>query len=503
MLDLQSVETYREGNRFEAKAAQGGLPKSTWETYSAFANSDGGVIVLGLKELADRRLVPVGLADPERREKEFWDALNGGKIVSSNILTSNDVRIETIDDVRVLVISVPRAQRADKPVHVKDNPFTGSFRRNGEGDYRCSRDEVKAMIRDSLAESADRRPLEHAGIEALCHNSVSAYRNNLRTMRPQHPWNDLPDEDFLVRVEALSRSSHDGALHPTRAGLLMFGWEYEITAEFPFYFLDYREVLSEKRWDDRIVSNDGEWSGNVFDFWRKVSIKLTADLPRPFQLEGLYRVDDTPMHKALREALANMLLHADYYGNVSSVVTRYDNQVVFSNAGTPLVATDVAMAGGTSMTRNPSLMKMFNLIDIGERAGSGFDTMRKGAAWAGARDPQLTESFAPDKTSLVVWLPEKDPALRAASSWKKSERVSTAERITPVDNDNADKKDALDASEANIMELVDSRERISRSDVQKTFDVSKSTAVNLLGALVKKGLLKREGSGPAVRYARA
>jgi predicted HTH transcriptional regulator len=98
----------------------------------------------------------------------------------------------------------------------------------------------------------------------------------------------------------------------TAAGLLMFGQWQAITDAFPLYFLDYQEkpadAESETRWLDRIVP-DGSWSGNLFDFFRRVIRKLTADLKVPFVLKGGTRIDDTPVHQALREALVNTLIH--------------------------------------------------------------------------------------------------------------------------------------------------------------------------------------------------
>ena len=87
MLDeLDFLEEYQEDNRIEAKRAQGGLPHSLWETYSAFANTLGGVILLGVAEGADKSLYSVPLFDPQELVDEFWDMVNDPTVVSANIL---------------------------------------------------------------------------------------------------------------------------------------------------------------------------------------------------------------------------------------------------------------------------------------------------------------------------------------------------------------------------------------------------------------------------------
>lgn len=71
MIDFSNLEKYRENNRIEAKKARGGLPKSIWETYSAFANTLGGIILLGVEEWPDKTLHTIDHPDPAKLIKEF------------------------------------------------------------------------------------------------------------------------------------------------------------------------------------------------------------------------------------------------------------------------------------------------------------------------------------------------------------------------------------------------------------------------------------------------
>ena len=82
MLHFEEIDKYRENNRIEAKRAQGGFPRSLWETYSAFANTIGGVILLGVEELPDKSFRPVKLPSPEWLVEEFWRLVNDRQIVA-------------------------------------------------------------------------------------------------------------------------------------------------------------------------------------------------------------------------------------------------------------------------------------------------------------------------------------------------------------------------------------------------------------------------------------
>lgn len=150
MIDILKLEKYKENDRIEAKCATGGLPRSIWETYSAFANTDGGVILLGVAERKkDRALYPVELPDPQRLIAQFVELLNDKKVVSANILRKSDIRSEIVQGKEIVVISVPKASREKRPVYIGGNPLLGSYYRDGDADYRFSEAEVLQMLKDS------------------------------------------------------------------------------------------------------------------------------------------------------------------------------------------------------------------------------------------------------------------------------------------------------------------------------------------------------------------
>lgn len=146
MLDFENLQNYRENNRIEAKQALGGLPESIWETYSAFANADGGIILLGVEELPDKSLHALDLLDPQWLIEDFWMILKDPKRVSANILKPEHVQIHEVDGKHIIAITVPRAEDRYRPLYIDGDIYRGSYRRSGEGDYRCSREEIETML---------------------------------------------------------------------------------------------------------------------------------------------------------------------------------------------------------------------------------------------------------------------------------------------------------------------------------------------------------------------
>ena len=130
-------------------------------------------------------------------------------------------------------------------------------------------------------------------------------------------------------------------------------------------------------------------------------MKIIKNVKIPFVMEGGNRIDDTPVHKALREALANCLINADYYGTRGVVIKKDQDRIIFENPG--YIRTDKEqMRRGESDSRNKTLMKMFNLINIGERSGSGVPNIFNTWNDQGWKEPVIEERFDPDRTTLTL-----------------------------------------------------------------------------------------------------
>lgn len=415
---LELLTTYKENSRLEVKSARGGLPNSLWESYSAFANSDGGVIVLGVNEKEHGRLVVEGLADVHKTMKDFWNMVNNRQKVSCNILTDSMAVAEKLEGKDVIVIHVPRAERTSRPVYVGSDPRTGTYRRNFEGDYHCSLEEVSLMIRDSALVTDDNKLLTDLDVSVFCPDTVRSYRNIFKLIRQNHLWNREDDAMFLRRIGAVREDKDTGKFHPTVAGLLMFGYEYEITAVFPNYFLDYQENRTNgiyARWTDRITSQSGDWSGNVFDFILRVIPKLQVDLKVPFMFKGNQLDEDTPLHKTVREATVNMLANADFYGRRGVVVQKSAEGFKFANPGSMRVSLTEALQDSASDPRNGVMMKMLAMVRYGERAGSGLQGIFK--TWQSVYhcSPKLevTTSGGVDRTTLILGFEGHQPDIEA------------------------------------------------------------------------------------------
>ncbi|MEA4917250.1 RNA-binding domain-containing protein [Proteiniphilum sp.] len=397
-----------EYHEIEYKSAQYGFPKEFWKTYSAFANTNAGIIVLGIAEKKNGIHIE-GLTDEQikKYKKQFWDDCNNPNTVSRNLLSNKDVKVITTKDKKILAFRIPFASRTERPVYLTRNPFGNTYKRNHEGDYRCTEDEVKRMLADSSAElKRDSLILEYYTISDLDATTLKQFRQLFLSSFPGHPWHVLDDLELLKKIGAYRIDRKTNIEGITLAGLLMFGKEDSIKEQeaLPDYFPDFREQLStdqKVRWTDRIYP-DGSWECNLLQFYLRVWPKLSSTLPKPFMLNKDERVDETPAHVALREAFVNALIHTDYSLSGNIIIELNAEEFVFSNPGTLLVSIQQYYAGGVSECRNPSLQKMFMLIGRAEKAGSGVDKIMEGWRESHWRKPFIQLESQPDRVKLTL-----------------------------------------------------------------------------------------------------
>ena len=399
---ISDFELIRESIDLECKLAagrdgKGALPKDFWPTYSAFANTNGGIVLLGVREKKDQFHVE-GIVNPSKVRKELFDGMNNRQKVSCSLLTDAMVSELVLEEKTVLIVEIPRATRKQRPVHLTPNPFQGNtYRRLNEGDMALPDGEVKRMLAEQVEDSRDDRILKGFDMADLDMETFRVYRQIFSNREPGHPWNELNDQEYLRQIGGWKKDRETGGSGLTVAGLLMFGQMVSIQDEFPNYMLDYQEReddKAERRWVDRITL-DGKWSGNLYDFYRKVYLKLTADLKVPFVLEKGERKDETPVHVALREALANTLVHADYSDRASVLVVKLPDTFSFRNPGLMRIPVEVALQGGEPDCRNRTLHKMFRLVGVGEQTGTGIPKILYGWRLQHWSPPDLYDSLKP------------------------------------------------------------------------------------------------------------
>ena len=477
----------KEGYTVEFKGAKGGFPESFWETYSSFGNTAGGIIVLGITE-KNRRFKLDGLTEDQvfHYKNTFWSCAHNQKKVSFCLCKEEDVLTEEDNGAFYLVFKIPRAPFDIKPVYLNGNPFGGNtYRRNHEGDYHCSDNEVRLMMADSvvLTNSLDSRVIKRATVEKdLDPDTIRRYRQRFNQHRPNHPWIDLDDMAFLEKIKAIAEDPNTGETGVTAAGILMFGTEDSLTKAAPHYFVDFREKLSTNpsvRYTDRYYP-DGTWVPNLYQFFNRVYNNLAQILPRPFKLnEENVRIDETPADESLREAICNTLIHCNWSMMEGVVIERYKDRLYFSNPGTMLVTLEDFFEGGHSICRNKYLQNMFIAIGRGEHLGSGADVIKKGWNENGWPDPELSEHFGAysDRVELTLHI------------------GTTTEPVTEQ-NGNSSVKSSVKSS-VRIVQAMRENPQVTAAELAVMIGISERAIWKNIAKLREKGVVRHKGSDSA------
>lgn len=488
--DITEMLQYGERVNLECKEAKSDVPKAVWETYSSFANTNGGLILLGIKENMcesefSKRFEITGVRNAERIVGDFWNTLNSEK-VNANILVDSNVTVIDYEEKKLVCISVPRASYKQRPVYINGNPLKGTFKRNHEGDYHCTEDEVKAMLRDAGDEGNDGTLLDGYTMDDVDMDSLRAYRIEFDTKNPGHVWTTIDNKEFLRNLGGIAKDRATGKEWLTTAGLLMFGKGLPIRERFDNIGMDYLDktnLLSGQRWSDRLTY-DGTWENNLYSFLHRLIPKLVRDLRRPFKLEGMSRVDDTPVHKAIREALINLMIHSDYLITGTLKVEKTDDAFLFANPGSLKLPVGTIYEGGNSKPRNPRIQTMLRMIGYGDNVGSGFPTILSAWKEENWRKPDLKENAELEQVELRLWMVSLMP----------KECSEYLYRLMGHDYQE------LSANEQIVLSTAYLEKEVSNSRMQTILNLHPTDVGKLLSGLVQKKMMISNPNGRWTTY---
>ena len=485
-LVLDKLLENKESADLEFKSAKGGFPHSFWETYSSFANTDGGAIIFGIKE-KDEQFFLDGLTKEQAKkyEKDFFNSMHNKEKINIPLLKETDVEIVEFDKSYFVFFYIPKADRSFKPVYCGLDPYTGTYRRDLDGDYHCTREEVNSMFADAnLASPIDGRILKNFSKKDLDIDSIKQYRRRFEQWNPDHVWNALSEDEFLEKLNVFRRDRKTGEYGLTYAGLLMFGTYSAIMDENPNFFPDYQEIQDPKdRWVNRICP-DGNWESNLFQFYSRVLPILQNFLPKPFVLEGNQRKAETSASVSIREALTNALVHADYTVNASLNIYKYPNKMVFANPGTMLISLKQYYKGGESVCRNKYLQTMFTFLGLAEKAGSGADKIIHGWKEQNWKNPYIEEKSKPNKVVLTMQM-------------ESLLDDSVMQNLVKHFGENIEK---LPRQLLMTLALAYSEEEITNERLQYVLDMHRTDITQMLSRLCAQKYLESTGYGRGTKY---
>ncbi|WP_294705418.1 RNA-binding domain-containing protein [uncultured Fusobacterium sp.] len=468
---VESLGILKESHKIEFKLAKNSFPKEALNTYSAFANTDGGILVLGIEEKSGRAIVS-GVENIEKIKKDIFDTLNNKSIVSKNIIDDRNVKIEEIESKKIIIIEIPKANYKDKPVYLRGQ-LNLAYKRNHEGDYKCTEDEIKQMIRDSSDDPLDNQVVSKFSMNDLDKETINLYRKNFINLKPDHIFNKLELEEFLIKLRVLRRNRDNKELEPTLAGILFFGKTEVIKEVLPYFHLEYidKSIITQERWEDRVIY-DGTWGeGNLYNFFNIVIRKLYLSVEKNFQISKDLRTREeySSIQIALREMLVNAIIHADYKIDNPLKIVKYSNYFEFQNPGGLKISKMEFFNGGFSKPRNENIEFLFRMINLCERAGTGIPKILKVTHERKFKFPEI----------------EDDGKKFIFKFWNTS-------FIDELQLDN--EKQRL------IIEYVVKNLKITNSEARENLSLKKHEAAELFNKLIEKGYLERNGIGRGIYY---
>lgn len=378
------------------------LPKSFWESYSAFSNTAGGLIILGVQEGQPHNEL-VGVGNAQKIITNLWNQLSNPNKVSYRTISNEDIQVCSLSDKQFIFVTVHEAPDIKKPVYLNDH-LDDTYIRTGDGDRKATKEEIEAMARNSSPVNDSLAAINFT-ISDLDSEALAFFKASVAKRYPTKSYEEMDDQTFLSEIGAAETDRKTGVWCPKRGTVLFLGKVNSIKEIYPQFHLDYfNKQGNNPRWSDRVSDDEPADSEiNIYNFYRIVFEKLRALPQQPFSLDNEQTRLPLPSNdESLREALVNCLAHADYVqGYPSTKIEAHDGWFRFLNPGKMLVRTEQFFAGGNSIPRNEIVMKLFRYIGASERQGFGGPVIVKAAVQNKFRYPEVDSDL--NHTELRIW----------------------------------------------------------------------------------------------------
>lgn len=356
-----------EWDDFEVKEASGGLPKSMWETVSAFSNTAGGWIILGVKEKKTEtgsEFIVNGVANPEQMEQDVVTTLRSR--TKFNAPVSCKALRYKVDDKTILAFEIPLSPH--RPVAIKNNGEV--YVRTGSGDTLATDMEVDAIVRDASFGAKSEMEVPGSGFKDINLDSIASYRSYLRDFNRPLSFPTSDDEEFCRKLNIVLSS---GKL--SYGSLLMFGKHESVRDALPNFWIDYMEVpgnsyaTASQRYTYRMPEQE-----NIWESFQLIMHRLRNFVDAPY-IEGpdIFGAEDNSQLFCLREGVVNFCAHSDYFASAHPTIRVFHDRIVMQNPGRFILGADEFRSRILSMPRNPSIIRLFRHPKLSENAGYGID----------------------------------------------------------------------------------------------------------------------------------
>lgn len=471
-MELHKLLEIKEDSNIELKKAKNQVPKSFWETYSAFANTDGGIVIFGVDEKSRE---VTGVSDAYKLRDDLFNNINNPNKVSNNIISNEDIKIIKLkNELEIIIIEIPEAPYNLKPIYLNSNPRE-AYERLGDGDRKLSSEKYKALVVGSKKET-DNELLKNYSIDDLDEESLEMYRNELYEQSHDKKYRDIDFREMLIELGAIRKDRQgENKYMLTTGGLLFFGKYTAITDRFPGFQLDYFEKGSslDTDWVDRVSTGDMEYPDlNIYKFFKIVLEKLNLTIKDTFILEEEsksrlpYKSD---LFTSVREALVNAIMHSYYDSDKPIKITAYKDYYEFINPGKMRVTVEEFIHGGTSDIRNHTISSIMRRIGYSEKAGSGGPRIFDVAAKYRLKLPEvIREQYS---TTLRIWKVNLEKII---------EKYPTPQK--------------------DILLFLIKNQSISRREAEEILSIENYQFRVAINTLLKEGMIDIRGKGRSTRY---